>query len=341
MTDNQPDEPSRRFAPGLFLLALLAAAPAAPSRHPVAPLRFRITEVASAFCEWSGEATFTCRHVRTPFAIEVRFDSLPERIVVMKLDGRVVERSERPFTSNFAPGTVKPGTHRLNFAIRQDGEETFSRSFTIEVSPPRTESELPPPVVFFTSPVDGGRLVGKQIIQVQAYNPKNLHREVDQVTIELDGSPLQVEQRGSYQAEWEATPGPHTIVATAVGSRGQVARAELNVLGLARQTLIDERRLLLSAETKILSFHVPEDTRTLHLSARFEATFPSQGEVTVALIEGADEHRLISMRAATGRLIPLERDFPQPKPGLWELRLSASGGGLLEMRDIVATVDLP
>jgi hypothetical protein len=218
--------------------ALAPAAVGDPARTPV-PLTFRIVELQTTACEWHGEPAFTCRQLVAPVTVELAFDPAPGRAVRLEADGVLVAGADRPGVIGIGAGMLPPGAHLLSLSLLEQGSVAFTRTFRIDVAPP--DMALPPPVVSFASPRSGASLSGVVDVAVRAHNPRSQRRAVDRVDILVDGRPLSSATHEPWEARWDTAAwgrGRHVLTALAVGSGGQVGRADAEVTVLSVRELL-------------------------------------------------------------------------------------------------------
>lgn len=327
------------FGLGLPLFAVLAGA----SRE-VAPVRFRLVEVNTAACEWSGETSFTCREVLAPFELEVRFDERPGASVAVTLDGEPVTSMDRSSSHAFGPAEIAPGPHRLVFALRTDGREDWRREFRIDVGKPVSDSELPPPIVMWAEPAAGSVVAGIVRLQVRAHNPRSLTRAVDGVELFLDGREIQALHHEPWRFAWDSravAPGRHVLRARARGSRGLTADAEIQVVVQGERELVAPAWAEIvvgesDGDTKV-PLRVPAAATRVTLSSELGLELSGPGS---AFGELRDSHGVLEplfALASEVKPIPFTRDLSAYRGRELELVVGARGGARLTLRHLTVS----
>ena len=144
--------------------------------------------------------------------------------VEFRVDDVLIGTSYGPtYTTNWNTIAVPAGLHVM--AARAYDMAGNSSTATITV----TVADITPPTVSISSPTNSAIVSGLVTIAATAADPGS---GVDRVEFSVDGTPIGSDSTASYTATWDSTaasPGSHTIQATAYDVVGNAATASIGV----------------------------------------------------------------------------------------------------------------
>lgn len=310
----------------LFLGAPLFAAPP--------PVHLRIVEANTSACEWGGEATFTCRQLVPPVALDVAFVPQGDLRVAILVDGERTAELSAPGIVDL--GLLAPGAHRIGVQL-----PGFGRELRIDVVAPRSDAELPPPFVKLATPAAGATLHGDVEVEVLAHNPLGLHRAVDRVELLVDGRLLEARSAEPWSFRWEtgaSGQGRHLLTARAQGSRGLWSEASAEVVVEVPKSLARVDRLdVVPGAPATVRLEVPAGTRAtlrVRLAVGIDAPGHVRGEIRAP---GGASEGLFALATPVDPAIPFERDLSAYAGRAVELHVVADGGARATLTALEAT----